>query len=140
MKYIFFFLVLSSTFFSCNETTEKTTADTALDTGREFIRASLDGNFDAATSLLLQDQQNIEMFQSYKIYYDKLPADKKKGYKEASYEINKYTDVNDSMSVINYSNSYMHQPMDIKVVRINGKWMVDFKYTSADSSNKQSYK
>ena len=108
-----------------------------MDTGRDFIRASLDGNFEAANALLLQDQQNMEMFQSYKIFYDKLPADKKKGYKEASYEINKYTDVNDSMSLINYSNSYMHQPMDIKVVRMNGKWLVDFKYTSADSTTKK---
>lgn len=137
MKYILSVFVLATILFSCNETKEKVTPSTALDTGREFIRASLDGNFDAASSLLLQDQQNIEMFQSYKIYYDKLPADKKKGYKEASYEINKYTDVNDSMSVINYSNSYMQQPMDIKVVRVNDKWMVDFKYTSADSTNKQ---
>lgn len=137
MKYLICFLIATSTLFACNETKEKVTPSTALDTGREFIRASLDGNFDAASSLLLQDQQNMEMFQSYKIFYDKLPADKKLGYKEASYEINKYTDVNDSMSVINYSNSYMHQPMDIKVVRVNGKWMIDFKYTSADSTNKQ---
>ena len=136
MKYIICLLLLASTLFSCSETKEKTTAS-ALDTGRDFIRASLDGNFEAANALLLQDQQNMEMFQSYKIFYDKLPADKKKGYKVASYEINKYTDVNDSISLINYSNSYMHQPMDIKVVRMNGKWLVDFKYTSADSSTKK---
>jgi hypothetical protein len=136
MKYIICLLLLATTLLACNETKEKA-PDTALDTGRAFIRASLDGNFDAASALLLQDQQNIEMFQSYRIYYDKLPAEKKLGYKEASYEINKYTDVNDSMSLINYSNSYMHQPMDIKVVRTNGKWMVDFKYTSADSTSKQ---
>lgn len=137
MKYLICFLIATSTLFACNETKEKANPSTALDTGREFIRASLDGNFEEASSLLLQDQQNMEMFQSYKIFYDKLPAEKKQGYKEASYEINKYTDVNDSMSVINYSNSYMHQPMDIKVVRVNGKWMIDFKYTSADSTNKQ---
>ena len=136
MKFIICLFVLATTLFSCSESKEKSKV-TALDTGREFIRASLDGNFEAANALLLRDQQNMEMFQSYRIFYDKLPAEKKKGYKEASYEINKYTDVNDSMSLINYSNSYMHQPMDIKVVRMNGKWLIDFKYTSADSINKQ---
>ncbi|MEX0635831.1 MAG: hypothetical protein WD135_03615 [Ferruginibacter sp.] len=136
MKYIIYFFVLATTLFSCSESKEKSQV-TALDRGREFIRASLDGNFEAANALLLQDQQNIEMFQSYKIFYDKLPAEKKKGYKEASYEINKYTDVNDSMLLINYSNSYMHQPMDIKVVRVNNKWLIDFKYTSANNSSKE---
>ncbi|MFZ1528520.1 MAG: hypothetical protein WAT19_07215 [Ferruginibacter sp.] len=109
----------------------KTPPQTALDAGRDFIRASLDGNFKAAEELMLKDSQNVQMFQSYKTYYDRLSDEKKQHYKQASYTINKYLDIDDSTSVINYSNSYMNKPMEIKVVRQSGKWQVDFKYISS---------
>jgi hypothetical protein len=38
-------------------------------------------------------------------------------------------EVNDSTTVINYSNDYMNKPMEIKVIRSNNEWKVDFKYT-----------
>ncbi|MBC7867060.1 MAG: DUF4878 domain-containing protein [Gloeobacteraceae cyanobacterium ES-bin-316] len=128
MKKMVFFLFLMSGFAACNQKKE-TVPETALDTGREFIRASLNGNFDRASSLLLTDSQNVQLFESYKVFYEKLSSEKKKGYKEASYEINKYLDVDDSTTLINYSNSYMNKPMDIKLVRNQKKWAVDFKYT-----------
>ncbi len=112
----------------CWQNTEKN-PETSLDTGREFIRASLNGEFDRASDLMLQDSQNVQLFNSYKAQYKKLPAEKKRGYREASYEINKYLDLDDSTTLINYSNSYMNKPMEIKLVRSNKKWAVDFKYT-----------
>ncbi|MEP6711965.1 MAG: hypothetical protein ABJA37_06105 [Ferruginibacter sp.] len=128
MKKIFLFCLSAVFLFSCANDTEKH-PQTALDTGRDFIRASLDGNFKNAEALLLKDTQNLQLFDSYKAYYERLPADKKKNYKEASYEINKYVDIDDSTSIINYSNSFMKKPMEIKLVRVNKLWGVDFKYT-----------
>ena len=110
-------------------TNEKKMPSTALDAGREFIRASLDGDFEKAETLLLKDTQNLQLFESYKQFFSKLPGDKKRNYKEASYTINKYVDTDDSTTLINYSNSFMNKPMDIKLVRINKNWNVDFKYT-----------
>ena len=107
---------------------------TATETGTAFIRATLDGNFTNAETLLLKDEQNTAMFESYKTFYNRLPAEKKEAYKKASYTINTLTDPNDSTSIINYSNSYMKQPMDIKIIKRNNIWSIDFKYTSADSS------
>ena len=118
---------------SCKNNDEKRPT-TATETGTEFIRASLDGNFKSAEKLLLNDAQNTAMFDSYKTYYERLPQEKKQAYKKASYIINILTDENDSTTIINYSNSYMKQPMNIKVVRRNETWSVDFKYTSSDSS------
>ncbi len=118
---------------SCKNNDEKRPT-TATETGTEFIRATLDGNFKSAEKLLLNDAQNTAMFDSYKTYYERLPQEKKQAYKKASYIINTLTDENDSTTIINYSNSYMKQPMNIKVVRRNETWSVDFKYTSADSS------
>jgi hypothetical protein len=116
--------------YSCNNETEQRPA-TALDTGRSFIRASLDGDFKKAEVLLLKDTQNIQLFESYKMLYERMPAEKKKNYKSASYEINKYLDVDDSTTIINYSNSYMNKPMEIKVVRREKIWSIDFKYISS---------
>jgi hypothetical protein len=115
-------------FIGCRSKEEQTPA-TALDRGRDFIRASLNGDFDNAEKLILKDDQNLQLFDSYKSYYNRLPSEKKQLYKQASYEINKYLDVDDSTTIINYSNSYMNKPMDIKLIRKNKTWLVDFKYT-----------
>ncbi len=128
MKKVVLFLLILCGFAACNQK-QAETPDTALDTGREFIRASLNGDFEKASALILSDSQNVQLFDSYIVFYKKLSDDKKKGYKEASYEINKYLDVDDSTTLINYSNSFMNKPMDIKLVRKNKKWAVDFKYT-----------
>ncbi|MEO7043702.1 MAG: hypothetical protein ABI091_00240 [Ferruginibacter sp.] len=130
MKSVLLIILSSILILSCGNN-DKKRPQTALDTGRDFIRASLDGNFKDAETLLLKDTQNIQLFDSYKTYYSRLPADEKTNYKTASYEINKYLDVNDSTAIINYSNSFMKTPLEIKLVRSNKNWAVDFKYTYA---------
>ncbi len=124
------FLLLITLAYSCSNEKEKRPT-TALDTGRSFIRASLDGDFEITQQLILKDTQNLQLFESYKMLYKRMPAEKKKNYKSASYEINKYLDLDDSTTIINYSNSYMHKPMEIKVVRMNNEWCIDFKYISS---------
>ena len=131
---VFVLLFVTVNMIACNNNNPKRPA-TAVETGTEFIRATLDGNFKIAEPLILNDQQNSSMFQSYKTYYDRFSTDKKAAYKKASYTINTLTDKNDSTTIINYSNSYMKQPMNIKVLKRDNVWSVDFKYTSADSSS-----
>ncbi len=128
IKKIIAFLCIITICYSCNNDKKEGPA-TSLDTGRDFIRASLNGDFPAAEKLLLKDTQNLQLFDSYKAYYDRLPGDKKKNYRQANYTINKYVDVDSITTIINYSNDYMKKPMDIKVVRRNKEWKVDFKYT-----------
>ena len=130
IKKILTFILSISLAFSCNNEKEQRPA-TALDTGRTFIRASLDGDFDITQQLLLKDTQNLQLFESYKMLYNRMTSEKRKNYKSASYEINKYLDLDDSTTIINYSNSYMHKPMEIKVVRKNNEWCIDFKYISS---------
>ncbi len=113
---------------ACTESKSEDDVSTALDAGRVFIRASLNGDFEKAGTLLLRDSQNLQLFDQYKIYYKKLPLEKKENYKKASYEINKFEELSDSVTIINYSNSYMNKPMEIKVLRANDQWKVDFKY------------
>ena len=135
IKNIITAFLLSIILFSCHSKNDNPT--TAIDTGRLFIRTTLDGNFNDAEDLLYKDTVNVEMYDSYKAFFKRLPDDTKDKYKASDYTINKYSDLNDSTAVINYSNSYMNRPMEIKVVKINGQWKIDFKYTTTagDSTN-----
>ena len=127
-KLIISFLTIVS-LVACGE--QKDEATTALDTGRNFIRASLDGDFHAAESYLLKDSMNVQMFKSYEEYYSKQPDEVKKNYRNSEYNINEIKEEGDSVTIINYSNSFMNQPMEVKVVTHGGQWKVDFKHTSA---------
>lgn len=128
-KYILFFLSTFILLAACSD--KKVRPDNAMDTGRAFIRATLDGDFESADNLLFKDSMNVGIFSSYKSFYQRLPEDTKKKYKEADYNINKFSDVNDSTTIINYANSYMKKPMEIKVIKKDGLWQIDFKYTSS---------
>lgn len=135
MKINLFFVLVIVILFSCNERAENKRPNNSMDVGRDFIRATLDGDFVTAENLLLQDSLNIQTFQTYKNYYKtNLSADIKQGYKKASYNINKLDDVNDSTVIINYSNTYMNKPENIKIVKRDKLWSVDFKYTTGDTT------
>ena len=125
----YYLVIISLVLLSACGGQKNTNPSTATEAGRTFIRASLDGDFKTAEPLLVDNDANHQLFDSYKISYNKLPAETKQHYKDASYEINKMEDINDSTSIINYSNSYMHKPMEIKVVRIDKQWKIDFAYT-----------
>ncbi|MBI3883853.1 MAG: hypothetical protein HY305_06520 [Sphingobacteriales bacterium] len=132
-KRIFSIFLIALVFISCNNNEKPTTA---IDTGRLFIRTTLDGNFTDAEPLLYKDTINIELFDSYKNFYNShISEADKKSYKESDYTINKYQDLNDSTAVINYSNSYMKKPMEVKIIRDKGEWKIDFKHTSAGNTS-----
>lgn len=130
MKKLFVIVLSFTLLYACTDE-KKAKPATAMDAGTTFIRASLDGDFKTAEDLLLKDTLNMQLFDSYKLTYDRLPAESKKNYKAASYNINKYLELNDSTSIINYSNSYMKKPMEIKIVRSNKEWKIDFKYITS---------
>ena len=136
MKINIIFTIIVVMLFSCNEQAENKRPTNSMDVGRNFIRATLDGDFVTAEDLLLKDSINIQTFQTYKNYYKtNLSADIKQGYKKASYNINKLEDVNDSTVIINYSNTYMNKPTNIKIVKQDKLWSVDFTYTSVDTTS-----
>lgn len=129
MRYIVF-LVIVCLMAACKTTPEKA-APNALDTGRQFIRASLDGDFKAAEPLILDDSVNLQQFMRFETFYSAMPEEDRNKYKSASYEINKFLEVSDSVTIINYSNSFMKKPMEVKLVKIDRAWKVDFKYTNS---------
>ena len=127
----FFFLFITLLQFSCsnNQKEDSKRPDTALEIGTLFIQNSLQGNFDKCTPLLLLEHDNSRLFEKYKAYYSKKPDDWKKKITSSGYIINKYLDVNDSTTIINYSSPALSQPMEIKVILRDHKWWVDYQYT-----------
>jgi hypothetical protein len=112
----------------CNE--KEARPDDALGTARAFIRSSLDGEYDQAKSLMLQDSINLyELDQLSERYEDKLSKSEKEGYKNSSIIIHSVDQVNDSIVIINYSNSYKQKKMPVKVIFRDGVWQVDLNYT-----------
>ena len=88
---------------SCKDAFKK--AEDAQDAGREFIRASLDGNYEKASFYLYPDSTNKMMFTKWKKDYDNMPADEKQRYKDASILVFESHPVNDSVAIFTYANS-----------------------------------
>ena len=102
-------------------------AEDAQDAGREFIRASLDGDYDKATFYLYSDSTNQMLLGKWKKDYDRLDHEDQKKYKDADILPINIQTVNDSVTSYTYANTYKKDTTTIKVVRINGTWLVDLK-------------
>lgn len=130
-KILLFSLVCLLISTSCND---QKRPETAMNTARTFIDASLDGDFQHAEPLVMADSLNQQMYQMYKSHYAKLPEKTKKGYAEAGYNIDSYEELNDSTVIVHYSNDFMHKPINLKVVKQSGQWWIDFQMISATDS------
>ena len=105
------------------------TSENADDAARNFIRLFLDGNLDKAPNMLIQDSLNTQIFDAYeRIYKNRSKADKT-GYKTSTIRIHSSRIVNDSTSIISYSNSFKNVVDSLKVIKENGDWKVDLKYS-----------
>ncbi len=114
---------------ACSNETNFTPAEDAQDAGREFIRASLDGNMRKAEFYLLKDSSNNMLFEKWKKdYYNKLSTEERVSFKNANILPIKIENENDSTVQYSFSNSYKSSDTTtIKIVKVNGIWQVDLK-------------
>ena len=114
--------------YSCN--TEKKVPNTDIDVARAFIRDVLENKFAEAEELILKEETNKEYFDLFKKQYESKSKSELENYRNADIIINEISPVNDSVSIINYSNSFRRDKNSkVKMVRVNGQWLVDLKYT-----------
>jgi hypothetical protein len=134
-KILFFIIPISFLLFSCGSDPVGR-PKTAQETGQQFISSSLKGDFKTAEMLLLDEPDNKTLFQTYRRFYDRMSENQKKGYQSASFEIEEWKDLDDSTSTIRYSNDFMHQPTELRLVRKEGQWWIDFRFTSTSNTKK----
>ena len=128
MRYLF--ILVSILLMSCNNMNQEyKNADNALDAGREFIDACLKGDFVKASFYMIPDETNAEDLKKIEHQYREKDRDGRRQYREASINIAEVANPTESITIINYSNSYDKVAHKIKVIQKDNKWLVDFKYT-----------
>jgi hypothetical protein len=122
-------LFLSSIFLfaGCSDAHSFKKAEDAQDAGREFIRASLDGNYDKANFFLYPDSTNQMLLSKWKKDYDGMDHEVQNKYRDADILVIQLQPLNDSTTFYTYANTYKKDTTTIKVVRIKGEWLVDLK-------------
>lgn len=127
MKYKILVAVLVIAAVACNNNESYKKAEDAQDAAREFIKASLDGDYNKANFYLYADSTNTFLLERWKRNYTHLSEEERQKYKDASIIVINNNTVNDSVSEFKYLNSYKKDTTTIKILRINGEWLVDLK-------------
>ena len=130
MKRFISALSLAACLICCKDNKTYQKAEDAQDAGREFVRASLDGDYERARFYLLNDSTNtnVMLLDKWKKDYNRRSTEDKVSYKDASIIAIKVEPKNDSIVNFVYTNTF--EPKDtttIKIVRVNGDWLVDLK-------------
>ena len=118
---------LALLFFACNNQHSYKKAEDAQDAGREFIRASLDGDYERAEFYLLPDTTNRVLMAKWEKDFEVSDPAIKKKYKDADILPINIQALNDSVTTYTFSNSYKKDTTTIKIVRVQGEWLVDLK-------------
>lgn len=114
---------------SCGPATEQAPpAENAMDAGREFVRAALDGDYVKAETFLYKDSMNLQLFEQQQSNYRNLSPEKKREYQESSIRPVSITPQNDSVTLFRYYHSAnTKDTTNLRIRRISGKWLVDLK-------------
>lgn len=115
-----------------------TTSENDVDAARNFIRSALDGKYDQARRFMIQDSLNnqyLDLFQ--RNYESRMDPEDKRGYREASINIHDIRQLNDSATVVSYSNSFKKKNDSLMVVRRAEQWLVDLKYSFSPTDSLQ---
>lgn len=113
---------------SCNDKKKHPTTD--IDVARAFIKDILENNYKDAQTFVLNEDMNNQYFDLSKKEFESKSKEELKLYKDADIIVNEIKNLNDSVTVVNFSNTYKRNiKNEVKVVKVNGEWFVDLKHT-----------
>jgi hypothetical protein len=125
----FLFLLLLFLLYACKNNSDRNISENNIDAARNFIRAALDGKFREARDFMLNDSINTNYMDVAERAYERADQATKDGYKSSSIRIySPVTEVNDSTTIIIFSNSFKNDHDTLRVVKLNNRWLVDLKY------------
>ena len=113
-------------FSNCKNGDKKPESENDLDAVRNFIQSSLEGNYEKAKTYMLPDSINNDRMTM--IEGANLKPEEKKGLAAASINIHNVRRINDSTTIVIYSNSFKNNWDTLRAVKQNGQWLIDFNY------------
>lgn len=112
---------------ACNSSDRQpATSENDVDAARNFIQAALVGDYAKAKTYMLSDTLNLERMNA--IERVSLSPEEKKGLAGATINIHGVKKLNDTATVVIYSNSFKNNWDTLRVLRQDGEWLVDFNY------------
>jgi type II secretory pathway pseudopilin PulG len=115
---------------ACNNPTRNAEAEGKQDdlgAARSFIQAALKGNYTEAKKFMLKDSINDQWMSIAE--HQTMDSHTKQGLYDASVNIHNRQVINDSTTVIIYSNTFKNDKDTLKVLKqSSGEWLVDLKY------------
>ncbi len=103
-------------------------AENAQDAGREFIRASLDGDYKKARFYMLKDTTNLLLIDQQQRNYQQLSNTEKSQRRESTIRPLSISNLNDSTVIYTYFNTYNTADTTVMtVVNTRNNWQVDLK-------------
>ena len=120
------FLILSA----CNTSDSESGghSENDMDAARNFLDAALKGDFKSAAKYMLADSANLGYLNVTERSYEKLDPAKRDSLRSASLRFYDTKQVNDSTTITIFANSYKNDKDTLRIVRLNGQWLVDLKY------------
>lgn len=132
-----FFALLGPLLWSCGGNASTKEPVTNTDVAQAFIDATLKMKVDEASKYVLKDSAgtNMQYMEKLKEYNKRLSKEDVAGYSKANIIIKDIKEeVKDSITIVNYGNSFkVTESNRLKLVRQNGKWLVDIQYTFVDN-------
>ena len=129
-------------FYTCKSNNKRPTgkSENNIDAARNFIRSALDGKFDEARTYMLPDSPNTNYMDVAERSFQNTDQGVKNSYRTSTIIIHEVDDVNDSTTIVIYSNSYKNDRDTLRVVKTNNQWLVDLKYLFEHGSDTMSIK
>lgn len=127
MKKISYITSLLLLCLACNDDKKEGAGEqTDINVITNFIQAALKGNYDEAKTYMIPDSMSLSRMNN--IARVNLSSEEKKGLAGANINIHNVTRVNDSTTIVIYSNSFKNNRDTLRVMKMQGKWLVDFNY------------
>jgi hypothetical protein len=106
-----------------------TESENPEDAARNFINSLLKRDFNKARTFLVNDTLNNQYLDVTERHFGQMSQQEQLNYGSASINIAEVRKVSDTVSIIHYSNSYKKQPDSVRVVKQDGRWLIDLKYS-----------
>jgi len=121
-------------FWACSENSTAS-SETDLDAARNFLNAALAGKWTDARQLVIQDSVNVQLIETAEDRYNGMKNEEKVNYMQAHPILHESRKMGDSVTIVNYSNTYTKKMDSLKIVRQGKEWLIDLKYSLLPSNN-----